>query len=174
MYEIFISSRSVLNGNKIVISRTVTISGGGGYKLKNADGKVVIERRAKEELDNILSAFGIQVSNPIALLNQDAAKSFLMKCDSDKLYEFFMKATQLEDCKNEYNRAAEEARVAASLLSEKEKNLLLLKAEAKRWEKKFRVSEIRVFFHFQYCPYFHFKIGQLAIKFVQFFCNYLY
>ena len=129
-------------GNRIIISRTVTVSGGGGYKLKNAQGKVVIERRAKEELDNILSAFGIQVSNPIALLNQDAAKSFLMKCDADKLYEFFMKATQLEDCKNEYNRAAEEARVAGSLLSEKEKNLLLLRTEAKRWEKKFRVYTI--------------------------------
>ena len=129
-------------GNRIIISRTVTVSGGGGYKLKNAQGKVVIERRAKEELDNILSAFGIQVSNPIALLNQDAAKSFLMKCDADKLYEFFMKATQLEDCKNENNRAAEEARVAGSLLSEKEKNLLLLRTEAKRWEKKFRVCTI--------------------------------
>lgn len=133
--------RNELYGNKIIISRSVTVNGGGGYKIRNAEGKVVIERRAKEELDNILSAFGIQVSNPIALLNQDAAKSFLMKCDADKLYEFFMKATQLEDCKNEYNRAAEEARVAGSLLLDKEKNLLLLKAEARQWEKKFRLHQ---------------------------------
>merc|ERR1712039_558878 len=56
-------------------------------------------------------------------------------------YEFFMKATQLEDCKNEYNRAAEEARVAGSLLLDKEKNLLLLKAEARQWEKKFRLHQ---------------------------------
>ena len=38
------------------------------------------------------------------ILNQDAAKTFLFQCDPSKLYEFFMRATQLEDCKRDYNK----------------------------------------------------------------------
>lgn len=38
----------------------------------------------------------IQVENPVLILNQDAARSFLKDCDPKKLYSFFMKATQLE------------------------------------------------------------------------------
>lgn len=38
----------------------------------------------------------VKVDNPIAVLNQDTAKTFLFKCDPDKLYTFFMRATQVE------------------------------------------------------------------------------
>ena len=38
----------------------------------------------------------LQVDNPIAVLNQDTAKTFLFKCDPDKLYTFFMRATQVQ------------------------------------------------------------------------------
>jgi hypothetical protein len=38
----------------------------------------------------------IQVENPVLILNQDAARSFLKECDPKKLYQFFMKATLIE------------------------------------------------------------------------------
>ena len=40
------------------------------------------------------------------ILNQDMAKTFLFSCDPHKLYEFFMRATMLEDCKENYNYAS--------------------------------------------------------------------
>lgn len=38
----------------------------------------------------------IQVENPVLILNQDAARSFLKECDPTKLYMLFLKATQIE------------------------------------------------------------------------------
>ena len=67
-----------LYGETIVVSRTVTQSSS-IYKLKDARGKVVVDKKVKDELDRILIAFNIQVDNPLAVLNQDTAKSFLFK-----------------------------------------------------------------------------------------------
>ena len=48
-------------------------------------GNVVVEKKHKEELERILMSFDIQLENPIAILNQDTAKTFLFKCDLKKL-----------------------------------------------------------------------------------------
>ena len=104
-----------LYGDTITVARVATASGsGGGYKLKSSSGRVVSAKKA--DLDRMMSAFGIEVDNPIAVLNQDAAKSFLYKCDPEKLYQFFMRATQLEEVKDEYNQAGEEKETADILL----------------------------------------------------------
>ena len=81
----------------------------------------------------------MQVDNPVAVLNQDAAKSFLYKCDADKLYQFFMRATQLENCKQEYNAAGEEKQAAEKLMKAKKKELPLLEHEQDKWNKKLQV-----------------------------------
>ena len=73
--------------------------------LKNDKGKVVMDKRVKEELERIKTCYNIQIDNPIALLNQDTAKTFLFKCQPDKLYDFFMRATQLKDCEEIYTEA---------------------------------------------------------------------
>ena len=79
--------RSDLYGESITVVRSVTNSSS-TYKLKDNRGKVVVDKKVKEELDRILLSFNIQVDNPIAVLNQDTAKTFLFKCDPDKLYIF--------------------------------------------------------------------------------------
>jgi len=69
------------------------------YNLKNSEG--IVKSRQKEELSAILDHFNIQTENPIVILNQDVARSFLTtKDDSDK-YRFFMKATLLEQISND-------------------------------------------------------------------------
>jgi len=71
------------------------------------------------------------------VLNQDTAKTFLFKCDPDKLYTFFMKATQLESCKNDYNGAAVEKSQAETHLTEKKASLPELQKELDMWRKKY-------------------------------------
>jgi chromosome segregation ATPase len=114
------------------------MSGGGSYKLKNETGKVVADKRVKEELDRILSCYNIQVDNPIALLNQDTAKTLLFKCHPDKLYLFFMRATQLDDCHQYYNEAAIDKNKADYTLERKVKQAYEMKAEKVEWEKKYQ------------------------------------
>ena len=123
-------------GETITVVRTVTNSSS-TYKLKGHNGQVVVEKKVKEELDRVLLSFNIQVDNPIAVLNQDTAKTFLFKCEPDKLYTFFMKATQLETCKHDYNAAAVEKGVAENHLVEKKNSLPELKKELGKWQKKY-------------------------------------
>ena len=132
--------RSDLYGESITVVRSVTNSSS-TYKLKDNRGKVVVDKKVKEELDRILMSFNIQVDNPIAVLNQDTAKTFLFKCDPDKLYTFFMRATQLEMCKADYNAAHVEKSAAEGHLEEKRKSLPELKKELNKWEKKYEFHQ---------------------------------
>ena len=127
-------------GDSITVMRTVTNSSS-TYKLKDHRGHVVVEKKVKEELDRVLMSFNIQVDNPIAVLNQDTAKTFLFKCEPDKLYTFFMRATQLETCKADYNAAAIEKTTAEKHLEEKKASLPELKKELAKWEKKYEFHQ---------------------------------
>ena len=59
--------RPELYGDAIIVCRTVSRGGGGGYKLKNDHGRIVVDKKVREELNRILEAFAIQVDNPIAV-----------------------------------------------------------------------------------------------------------
>merc|ERR1719167_641881 len=128
-------------GNSITISRTVSQCGSSSYKIKDSCGKIVCDKKVRQELDRINDNFGIQIDNPIAILNQDAAKTFLFRCDPLKLYEFFMRATQLDECKNDYNTAAEEKNVSETLIREKLNTLPDIKKEVSKWEKKYQFHQ---------------------------------
>ena len=54
-------------GNSITIVRNVTASGSMSYKIKDNRGRIVCDKKVREELDRILESFAIQVDNPIAV-----------------------------------------------------------------------------------------------------------
>ena len=129
--------RHDLYGDKVTISRTVTSSGGGGYKIKNSSGKIVPMKKMKEEINRMCALWSIQVDNPIAILNQDTAKTFLHSCDPSKLYKFFMRATQMEDIKNDYETAQSEYVAAKDTLDEKVQAVPHMKKKMEEWKKKY-------------------------------------
>ena len=51
---------------------------------------------ARQDLNKLTLCLNIQVENPVLILNQDAARSFLKESDPKKLYTLFLKATQIE------------------------------------------------------------------------------
>lgn len=51
----------------------------------------------KKELDKIIAQMNIQVDNPVCILHQDVARSFLNSSDPKSLYKFFMKASRFDD-----------------------------------------------------------------------------
>lgn len=62
-------------GNKIIVVRHVTASGGSTYKLKSATGHVMSSSRC--DLLKMILYMNIQVDNPVCVLTQDASRSFL-------------------------------------------------------------------------------------------------
>ncbi|XP_052436639.1 structural maintenance of chromosomes protein 6 [Carassius gibelio] len=94
------SYKGDIYGDSICIEHRITSDGCRTCKIKNKTGHVVSTK--KEELTAILDHFGIQVDNPVSVLNQEMSKQFLhSKSEADK-YKFFMKATLLEQMKKDY------------------------------------------------------------------------
>ncbi|XDV42761.1 hypothetical protein PO909_011373 [Leuciscus waleckii] len=87
-------------GDSICIEHRISSDGCRTCKIKSKIGHVISTK--KEELTAILDHFGIQVDNPVSVLNQEMSKQFLhSKSEADK-YKFFMKATLLEQMKRDY------------------------------------------------------------------------
>uniref|UniRef100_A0A3P9MZH7 Structural maintenance of chromosomes protein 6 n=1 Tax=Poecilia reticulata TaxID=8081 RepID=A0A3P9MZH7_POERE len=87
-------------GPAITIDLRITREGLRTYKLKSNGGQVISTK--KEELISILDNFNIQVNNPVSVLTQEMSKYFLhSKGEGDK-YKFFMKATQLEQMREDF------------------------------------------------------------------------
>ncbi|XP_056600380.1 structural maintenance of chromosomes protein 6-like [Triplophysa dalaica] len=88
-------------GRSIIIDLRISSEGLRTYKLKSQTGHLVSSK--KEELIYILDHFNIQVDNPVSILTQEMSKHFLhSKGEGDK-YKFFMKATQLDQMKEDYS-----------------------------------------------------------------------
>ncbi|XP_039604041.1 structural maintenance of chromosomes protein 6 isoform X1 [Polypterus senegalus] len=87
-------------GDSIIIEQKISSDGVRSYKMKSKSGHVVSLK--KEELISVMDHFNIQVDNPVSILTQEMSKHFLhSKGEGDK-YKFFMKATQLEQMKEDY------------------------------------------------------------------------
>ena len=86
-------------GTEIVIERSIAKKGASTFKVKNAFGKTVTTQSKVVKL--ICEKFNIQVENPVCILDQQSAKSFIQGKDEAK-YQFFLKATELKRLEEEY------------------------------------------------------------------------
>ncbi|KAL6095967.1 smc6 [Pungitius sinensis] len=87
-------------GPAIIVDLRITREGLRTYKLRSKTGQLVSSK--KEELLCILDNFNIQVNNPVSVLTQEMSKYFLhSKGEGDK-YKFFMKATQLDQMREDF------------------------------------------------------------------------
>ena len=88
-------------GDTIIIERSFTVDGTSNYKLKSATGGKVSDK--KEELSNITDHYGLQVDNPMTILTQDNAKSFLGSSTNAEKYKLFNRGVQLEQLDQDYS-----------------------------------------------------------------------
>ncbi|KAM9201067.1 structural maintenance of chromosomes protein 6 isoform 3-T3 [Dugong dugon] len=93
--------RANVYGDSIIVQQHISMDGSRSYKLKSATGSMVSTK--KEELIAILDHFNIQVDNPVSVLTQEMSKQFLQSKNEGDKYKFFMKATQLEQMKEDYS-----------------------------------------------------------------------
>uniref|UniRef100_A0AAR2L5Q5 Structural maintenance of chromosomes protein 6 n=1 Tax=Pygocentrus nattereri TaxID=42514 RepID=A0AAR2L5Q5_PYGNA len=123
-------------GQSITIDLRISSEGLRTYKLKSKTGLLVSSK--KEELVAILDHFNIQVDNPVSVLTQEMSKHFLhSKGEGDK-YKFFMKATQLEQMKEDYSYIMKTKTVTQNTLEKHEATLQEIRNKYKEKEDRYK------------------------------------
>ncbi len=99
-------------GNEVTIRRIISRGRGGGFAILNCRGQVVSTKKC--DIERMVDSLNIQVDNPVSVLDQPSAKSFLQGSNRDK-YNFFMRATDLE----RYHSALVETKEAIDINNDK-------------------------------------------------------
>ncbi|XP_045700489.1 structural maintenance of chromosomes protein 6 [Phyllostomus hastatus] len=127
--------RANVYGDSIVVQQHISMDGSRSFKLKSQTGAVVSAK--KEELIAILDHFNIQVDNPVSVLTQEMSKQFLQSKNEGDKYKFFMKATQLEQMKEDYSYIMETKERTKEQISQGEERLIELKRQCLEKEERF-------------------------------------
>lgn len=115
-------------GKEIIVVRTINAnSGASTYKLKSEKGRVISSSR--QDLNKLTLCLNIQVENPVLILNQDAARSFLRECDPKKMYVLFLKATQIEMIIEKLHACLKQAVTAKTQLEHLERSIKQYESE---------------------------------------------
>uniref|UniRef100_A0A8C1KSR4 Structural maintenance of chromosomes protein 6 n=1 Tax=Cyprinus carpio TaxID=7962 RepID=A0A8C1KSR4_CYPCA len=123
-------------GQSINIDLRISSEGTRTYKLKSKTGHLVSSK--KEELISILDHFNIQVDNPVSILTQEMSKHFLhSKKEGDK-YKFFMKATQLDQMKEDYSYIMKTKTMTQNTVEKHRETLQELKRKYQEKEERYK------------------------------------
>ncbi|KAK9241004.1 hypothetical protein V1525DRAFT_393424 [Lipomyces kononenkoae] len=88
-------------GPEIWIERVIQLNGSTTYRIKNYKGVQI--SKDKEELTSMLDFFGLMVDNPVTILSQDTARTFLSNSTPEEKYSLFMKGIRLDSLRNDYD-----------------------------------------------------------------------
>ncbi|XP_060677903.1 structural maintenance of chromosomes protein 6-like [Hemiscyllium ocellatum] len=123
-------------GEAVIVEQRISGDGIRQYRLKNQSGHIISTK--KEELNTILDQFNIQVDNPVSILTQEMSKHFLQsKSEADK-YKFFMKATQLEQMRDDYSYIMQTKALTNEKIEKQDENLSELKDQVKQKEDRYK------------------------------------
>ncbi|CAF3357287.1 unnamed protein product [Rotaria socialis] len=112
-------------GKEIQIIRRIG-SRKSGYKILGANHRIMSTR--KETIDEIIQALSISPENPLCVLHQEVAKTFLISSDSTKKYQFYMKVSQLDQIKQAYEQGVCTVRLLTQRVNTmKEKHVEMLR-----------------------------------------------
>ncbi|TVY84758.1 Structural maintenance of chromosomes protein [Lachnellula suecica] len=115
-------------GDSIIIERHFSRQGTSGYKLKNANEKLVSSK--KGDVDDIIEYYQLQVDNPMNVLTQDAAKTFIQTSTPKQKYKFFKEGVQLEALDNDYKLVSDTCDQIEEKLEESKDDLQALQKKA--------------------------------------------
>ncbi|KAL0266505.1 UNVERIFIED_CONTAM: hypothetical protein PYX00_009021 [Menopon gallinae] len=128
------SYRRDIYGKRITIVRSISKNAASTYTCKSEFGEVVSKK--KDEIDRICTALDIQIKNPICILNQDVARSFLSSTDSKMRYSLFMQATHLESLKTIYSETLDLLRISQNNLDSKKLGISAANKEIRQLKEK--------------------------------------
>lgn len=117
-------------GDSIIVERHFSKSGSSSFKVKTATGQAVSNR--KQEVDDIVEYYSLQVDNPLNVLSQDNARQFLNASTKQQKYKFFIEGIQLKQLDDDYRLVAETLEMLESKIPEKEERVKAAAEDLKR------------------------------------------
>lgn len=123
-----------LYGPEITIIKSITASGHSTLKILSSSGNIISHHA--QEIQRICCNFNIQIDNPVCLLNQDTARTFLNTEDPKQKYILFSRATGLNVVLEQYAQSEANCENAKKLFKEKQVELSTLNQEVKELEYK--------------------------------------
>lgn len=128
-----------LYGDSIIVERHFAKSGSSGYRLKNAIGRTISTK--KGDVDDIIEYFNLQVDNPMNVLTQDAAKSFIQNSTPAQKYKFFVEGVQLQQLDNDYRLVSDTCDMIESKLDEAKKDIKVLQKTYEAAEQRAKIVQ---------------------------------
>ncbi|KAH0768561.1 hypothetical protein KY285_004432 [Solanum tuberosum] len=125
-------------GDLIMIERRVSESTS-SIVLKNYQGKKVASKR--EELQELIVHFNIDVENPCVIMSQDKSREFLHSGNSKDKFKFFFKATLLQQVEDLLIGIQSQLKNANELVAELEKSINPIVKELDELQGKIRSME---------------------------------
>lgn len=113
-----------LYGSSIIVERHFSKSGSSGFRLKSSTGRTISTK--KGDVDDMIEYYQLQVDNPMNVLTQDAAKSFIQSSTPKQKYQFFVEGVQLQQLDNDYRLLMDTCDQMSSKLDEGKENLVEL------------------------------------------------
>lgn len=89
-----------LYGDYIQVERRFNRSGTSSFRILSAGGKIITKK--KQDVDDIVEYYCLQVDNPLNVLSQDNARQFLNQATAKQKYKFFLQGVQLQQLDDDY------------------------------------------------------------------------
>lgn len=128
-------------GKSIIIERHFSKTGSSGFKLKNHTGRVISSK--KGDVDDLVEYYQLQVDNPMNVLTQDAAKSFITASTPAQKYKFFVEGVQLEALNNDYKLVLDQCDAITTKLHDSLDDIKYLKKKSDDAQAKHRAVNER-------------------------------
>lgn len=126
-------------GETIIVERNFSKTGTSGFKLKNANGRLVSNK--KTDIEEIIEYFQLQIDNPMSILTQDNARQFITTSTPAIKYRYFVKGVQLEQLDNDYRLVSETADAMSFKLDFNRARVKKLKTEMDAAQEKVELVE---------------------------------
>ncbi|GME75680.1 unnamed protein product [Ambrosiozyma monospora] len=82
-------------GERIIVERVLRTEGSNSLHVRDASRKTISTK--KKTIEDILEHFGITIANPMTVLTQTEAKTFLAQSNDEDKYKYFMQGTRLKE-----------------------------------------------------------------------------
>lgn len=125
----------LLYGDTIIVERHFNMNGSSSFKVMSANNKII--SRKKQEVDDIVEYFCLQVDNPLNVLSQDNARQFLNQASAKQKYKYFVQGVQLQQLDEDYRLVEDYLNANESKVGDLETKLENSRRENERAQKNY-------------------------------------